>query len=205
MTVTVLIADDHELTMSGMRSAIGRMPAFEIVAETGNGLEAIKLCKRLNPALALLDMAMPGATGLEAFTEIRRWSPNTRVAIITGSAAPSIYETLENAGVDGLFVKNAPIKELHDGLKRLASGERVISSEAVQLINMDQPTEALSNRELQVLQGIANGLTNAGIAEGLCISPKTVDNHRTNMMRKLDVRSSAALVVQAVRNGLIQI
>lgn len=188
-----------------MRVAIEALPDFEVIAETGDGLEAIALCKRHRPDIAVLDMAMPGATGLEAFAEIRRWSPDTRVVIITGSTAPGMFSTLDQAGVDGLFIKNGPVEEIRDGLLRVLRGERVISAQATEMIADEAPGEVLSKRELEVLQGIANGLTNAGIAERLSISPKTVDNHRTSLMRKLGVRSSTALVVRAVRDGLVQI
>lgn len=205
MTVSVIIADDHELTVTGIRLAIDAMPGFQVVAETGDGLEAIALCKQHRPDIAVLDMAMPGASGLEAFAEIRRWAPDTRVVILTGSTAQGLFTTLDQAAVDGIFVKNGPVDEICSGLRRIARGERVVSARASALIEETIPGQALSNRELQVLQGIANGLTNAGIAERLSISPKTVDNHRTSLMRKLGVRSSTALVVRAVRDGLVQI
>ena len=205
MTVSVIIADDHELTLTGMRMAIAALPGFEVIAETGDGLEVIALCKQHRPDIVVLDIAMPGASGLEAFAEIRRWSPATKAVIVTGSASPGLFGTLERAGVDGLFIKNGPVEEICTGLKRVMRGERVISTAAGQQISTENSGEALSKRELQVLQGIANGLTNSGIAERLSISPKTVDNHRTSLMRKLDVRSSTALVVRAVRDGLVQI
>ena len=193
------------MTVTGMRMAVEAIPDFEVIAQSGNGLEVIGLCKRHHPNIVILDMVMPGASGLEAFTEIRRWSPDTRAAIVTGSAAPGLFRTLEEAGVDGLFVKNTPIDQICDGLVRIAGGERVISRMATDQIDDEARHEPLSPRELEVLQGIVNGLTNSGIAERLAISPKTVDKHRTSLMRKLDVRSSAALVVRAVRDGLVQI
>lgn len=188
-----------------MRVAIDAMPDFDVIAHTGDGLEVIALCKQHRPDIVMLDMAMPGASGLEAFAEIRRWSPDTRAVIVTGSATPGVFTTLEQAGVDGLFVKNGPVEEIVEGLRRIVRGERVISEQASEAIAEGRPGDTLSKRELEVLQGIANGLTNAGIAERLSISPKTVDNHRTSLMRKLDVRSSTALVVRAVRDGLVQI
>ena len=202
MTVSVVIADDHELTVQGLHAAIASLPDFQVIAQAGDGLQAIALCKQHQPDIVVLDVAMPGATGLEAFAEIRRWSPRTRAIIVTGSATPGLFSALDQAGVDGLFVKNGPVEEICDGLVRIAAGERIISERATVPSSSSEP---LSSRELQVLQGIANGLTNAGIADHLAISPKTVDNHRTSLMRKMGVRSSAALVVQAVRDGLVQI
>lgn len=193
------------MTVTGMRLVIEAIPDFRVLAQTGSGIEVIGLCKRHQPDIVVLDMAMPGASGLEAFAEIRRWSPRTRAAIVTGSMEPGLLRTLEEAGVDGLFVKNMPVEQICEGLSRIARGERVISPMVSDQIEDGARHQPLSARELEVLQGIVNGLTNGGIADRLAISPKTVDKHRTSLMRKLDVRSSAALVVRAVRDGLVQI
>ena len=205
MPVTVVIADDHDLTMQGMVSVLESHGGFEIVATANNGMDAIVAGKVHQPDIMLLDMSMPDATGLEVFAEVRRWSPNTRAAIITGNPTPAIFSLLEQAGIDGLFLKNAPVDEICAGIVRIAMGERVISNGAQAAINADGAREPLSARELEVLQSVANGLTNTKIAERLSISPKTVDNHRTNLMRKLGVNSSASLIVQAVKSGLIDV
>lgn len=205
MPVTVVIADDHDLTVRGMVSALENRGGFEVVATASNGMDAIVAAKHHKPAIILLDMAMPEATGLEVFAEVRRWSPETRAAIVTGSATPELFSQLEAAGVDGLFLKNAPVAEICDGIARIASGERVISEAVQSAIDSAAGVEPLSTRELEVLQGVANGLTNAKIADRLSISPKTVDNHRTSVMRKLRVTSSASLIVAAVKSGLIDV
>lgn len=205
MPVTVVIADDHALTVRGMVSALLARGGFEVVATADNGMDAIVAAKVHQPDIMLLDMSMPDATGLEVFAEVRRWSPDTRTAIITGNPTPALFAQLESAGIEGLFLKNAPVDEICAGISRIAMGERVISEGAQAAIDAAADREPISPRELEVLQGIANGLTNARIAERLSISPKTVDNHRTNLMRKLDVKSSASLIVEAVKSGLIDV
>lgn len=205
MPVTVVIADDHDLTVRGMASMLDAHGGFQVVATANNGIDAIVAGKLHKPDIMLLDMSMPDATGLEVFAEVRRWSPNTRAAIITGNPTPAIFAQLEGVGIDGLFLKNAPVEEISAGIVRIALGERVISAGAQAAIDAASSREPLSKRELEVLQNIANGLTNSKIAERLSISPKTVDNHRTNLMRKLHVKSSASLIVEAVKSGLIDV
>ncbi len=205
MPVTVVIADDHDLTVRGMVGMLNAHGGFEVVATANCGMDAIVAAKVNLPDIILLDMSMPDATGLEVFAEVRRWSPNTRAAIITGNPTPALFAQLEGAGIEGLFLKNAPAEEICAGIVRIAMGERVISAGAQAAIDASANREALSPRELEVLQSIANGLTNAKIAERLSISPKTVDNHRTNLMRKLGVNSSASLIVEAVKSGLIDV
>ncbi|MEM7212642.1 MAG: response regulator transcription factor, partial [Pseudomonadota bacterium] len=135
MPVTVVIADDHDLTVRGMRSALQAHGGFEVVATASNGMDAIVAAKTHKPGVILLDMAMPEATGLEVFAEVRRWSPETRAAIITGSATPGLFAQLEAAGVDGLFLKNAPVSEICAGIVRIAKGERVISDDVQSAID----------------------------------------------------------------------
>lgn len=205
MPVSVVIADDHDLVVRGMVNALESYGGFEVVATADNGVDAIVAAKLHRPDIILLDMSMPDATGLEVFAEVRRWAPETRAAIITGNPTPALFAQLEAAGIDGLFLKNAPVDEICEAIARIARGERVISTAARAEIDAASDRETLSPRELEVLQGVAMGLTNAAIAERLSISPKTVDNHRTNLMRKLKVRTSAALVAEAMKNGLVTI
>ena len=205
MPVTVVIADDHDLTVRGMVEILRAHGGFEIVATASNGMDAIVAAKVNQPDIILLDMSMPDATGLEVYAEVRRWSPATRAVIITGSPTPALFAQLDGAGIEGLFLKNAPADEICEGIVRIAMGERVISDGAQAAIDAALTSEPLSTRELEVLQSVANGLTNAKIAERLSISPKTVNNHRTNLMRKLGVNSSASLIVEAVKSGLIDV
>lgn len=203
MPTTVVIADDHALTVEGTRAALEAMHGFEVVGVASNGIEAIVAIKRLKPDCAVLDLAMPGASGLEVLVEARRWSPRTRVAVVTGNPSAALFRQLVDAGVEGIFLKSAPITDLCKGLRDVAAGRRIIGHGAGEILDDAGFGPDLSGREFEVLQCIARGLSNNGIAEHLGISPKTVDNHRTNLMRKLEVHSTATLLVRAMRAGLI--
>jgi len=205
MPKTVVIADDHPFTVDGMESVINGVVDLEVVGTAPNGIEAIAMIKRLKPDCALLDLSMPGANGLEAFLEAKRWSPDTRFVIITGISAASLFKQLYDAGIDGLFVKNSPPEEISAGVSRIANGMRVISPKAQAIIDESEQKQNLSAREIQVLQGLARGQNNKQIANALGISPKTIDTHRTTLLRKMNVNSTAALLVLAMRSGLIDV
>jgi len=202
---TIVIADDHALTVDGTRSVIESMHGFEVAAIASNGIEAISLIKRLSPDCALLDLIMPGASGLEVLIEAHRWSPRTKIAIVTGSPSAQALRQLIDAGAAGIFLKTGPVEELAAGLRDIVAGRSIVSPDVSRYIEEHQARDNLSNREIEVLKCIARGLSNNGIAERLGISPKTVDNHRTNLMRKLEVHSTATLLVRAIRDGLIDI
>jgi DNA-binding NarL/FixJ family response regulator len=205
MRKSVIIADDHPFTVKGMESVLGEASALHIVGTATNGIEAIALVKRLKPDCAVLDLSMPGANGLEVFIEAKRWSPDTCFAIVTGISAASLFKQLYDSGIDGLFVKNSPPDIIRDGIVRVAHGERTISDEALDAIKSVQETDELSKRELEVLQALSLGKSNKEIADKFGISPKTIDTHRTNLLRKMNVNNTASLLVKAMKNGLLHI
>lgn len=205
MAKTVIIADDHPFTIEGMEAAIKKTRELVVIGRAANGIEAISIIKRLKPDCAVLDLSMPGANGLEVFQEAKRWSPETRFAIVTGISAASIFHRLYDAGIDGLFVKNAPPESISAGILQVANGARVISPEAMTAIKDSQENAALTEREIEVLKAIAQGQTNRQIADSLSVSPKTVDSHRTNLLRKMNVNSTASLLVAAMRMGIIDV
>lgn len=205
MPKTIVIADDHAFTASGMGAALGAMAGFQVVATAANGIEAIAMIRKHRPACAVLDLSMPGANGLEVFLEARRWSPETRIAIVTGNTQPAIFAQLVEAGVEGIFLKNSPPEKICASLSRIAAGARVIAPEVSSLMGEAGQGEDLTAREIEVLHGIARGQSNREIAEVLGLSPKTVDSHRTSLMRKMAVNSTASLLVAAMRRGLIDV
>ena len=205
MVKTVLIADDHPFIAEGMEQAVNAVDELTVVAKAFNGIEAIAGVKKFQPDCAILDLSMPGANGLEVFMEAKRWSPNTKFVIVTGISAATLFKQLYDAGIDGLFVKNAPPNIITDGLIRICNGERVISKQALKEIKAIEDNKKLSKRELDVLKALAMGKSNKDIAQSLGVSPKTVDSHRTSLLRKMNVNSTASLLVKTMKIGILDI
>lgn len=205
MPVRVMIAEDHAFTLEGMQHSIAARPGMEVCALARSGVAAIAQARLHRPDVALLDFAMPDATGLEVFLEIDRWSQGTRCIIVTGNGNPEVLAQIVSGGVSGLFTKACPIDAVIEGIQQVAQGKRVVSDLAAALLAQaaTEDSDHLSGRERQILQGIARGMTNAAMAAALGISPKTVDSHRTSLMRKLEVNSAPALVLAGIRRGLI--
>ncbi len=204
MPLSIIIADDHGFTLFGMQRMLADLPAFDVLGVTGSGIEAIALCRQHKPDIALLDFSMPDATGLEVYAEIKRWSPDTRTAILTGTVTPSAWEKIAAAGVQGIFLKNQDLSEICDGLIQIGAGHSLYAPEVRERLDRTAKGPLLSDREREVLYGIARGLTNSSIAKELSISPKTVESHRSSLMRKIRVHSTAELVVSAFRDGYLE-
>lgn len=170
-----------------------------------NGIEAIALINAEQPDCAVIDLTMPGANGLEVFLEAKRWSPNTRFVIVTGNHLPGVFKELADAGVHGIFMKSEAVKPLIEGIIAVANGENRMSTSVQAALDAAVDREKLTSRELEILHSVARGLTNNQMAERFAISAKTIDSHRTNLMRKLGVHSTAALLVRAMRLGLIDV
>lgn len=175
----------------------------DIVGSASNGIEAIVEIRKTTPDCAILDYNMPGANGLEVFLESRRWSPKTRFVLLTGSTTPETLETIVQNGIHGVCLKDASETEVIDMVRRVLAGHNVVSPGAARMIETASRSVPLTDRELAVLQAIARGHTNASAAESLGISPKTIDSHRTSLLRKFSVSSTASLLVAAVRAGLV--
>lgn len=203
---TAVIAEDHALMREGLRRILGDWGDWgdvEIVEEVGNGIDAIRAARMWRPSLITLDLAMPQSRGIDVFVEIARQSPASRVAVITGLASAGLVTDLTEAGAHGVFLKTGSTDVLSRGLRLVLEGGRFVAPEVMRLIE-DRPRRAdLTLRERQVLSLVAQGLSNAEIAERLCISPKTVDRHRGSMMAKLQVHSVSRLLSYALREGLL--
>ncbi|WP_165793448.1 response regulator [Hyphococcus luteus] len=204
MTYSVVIADDHMLVRHSIRRILENAAEFEVVGEADNGVSAVTLVKSLRPHLVVLDIAMPQATGVEVIEEVRRWSPETKIAVITGMNSNSMLQHVYESGVDGVFLKTGDASGWAGDFLAICEGERRISDSVRKLVNDRAGKDALTGRERQILFGIARGETNAVIAERLGISANTVDKHRTSIMRKLGVHSAAALLARALRDGLLE-
>ena len=201
--MTAIIADDHALVRSGIKEILGLTGRVNVAGEAENGLEAISLVRQHKPDLLTLDIAMPYAQGIEIFGEVRRWSPDTRIIVFTGLTAVGLLSELVAAGVDGLFMKRGDPEHFSDGVRLILRGAKVIAPEILELLEEKETNVELTARERQILSLVASGCSNKEIAERLGVSLKTVDNHRTNLMRKLDVHSVAELLSYALREGLL--
>jgi DNA-binding NarL/FixJ family response regulator len=203
-----VIADDHQIVRDGLRIALEtpglvEHNAIQVVAEAENGFEALAETRKHRPDVLILDISMPLAGGAEVVTDIRRWSPDTRIVILTGTHAPGLICTLLDSGVNGMFSKGAALDELYQQLPVILRGGHYIAEPFVQTLEQQQRNRSLTERERQTLNMIIAGKTSREIAEVMSISPKTVDKHRTSLMQKLDVHSIAELIAFALREGLI--
>ena len=174
-----------------------------VIASVSNGIEAISAIRKFKPDCAMLDYNMPGANGLEVFLEARRWSPDTRFVLLTGSMQPETLAQMVEAGVHGVMLKDGSEAEIVDAVRQVCAGKPVIGASAQRMLDNAQKGTPLTEREMEVLQAIARGHSNISAAAALGVSPKTVDSHRTSLMRKLNVHSTASLLLAAVRAGLL--
>lgn len=205
---SAVIADDHEIVRQGLKNALetpGRVEknGIKVVAEADNGIAAITEVKIHKPDLLLLDIAMPYADGTEVVPEIKRWSPDTQIVVMTGSNGGTLVCNLINAGVAGMFYKGASMDMLYQKLPLILRGGHFIDEPFVKAMETQGSAQSLTSRERQVLNMIVAGKTNKEIAQLLFISPKTVDKHRTSLMTKLNVHSLVELLAYALREGLI--
>ena len=200
---TAVIADDHPLVRNALREILKGLGNVEIAGEAENGLEAISMTRETRPSLLTLDAGMPLSRGMEVFGEVRRWSPETRVAVVTGFTGVGSLADWVAANVDGLFLKTCPPEEMGEGFELILNDGSYVSKAVLQKLRDAPDKDELTQRERQVLHMIASGNSNAEIAERLSISVKTVDNHRTRMMAKLGVHSVAQLLAYALKEGLL--
>jgi two-component system response regulator NreC len=208
VALRVLLADDHAIFRQGLRGLLER-EGFQIVAEAGDGREAIKRATALGPDIAALDLSMPLLNGLDAAREITRASPRTRVILLTmHSEDPYVMEALR-AGIKGYVLKTQAATDMVQAIQEVSRGRVYLSpgvSQAVvtaYLARTELPPDPLSPREREVLQLVAEGKTTKEIAGVLGLSVKTAESHRTRIMEKLDIHATAGLVRYAIRRGLI--
>lgn len=209
MGVTVLLADDHPVFRQGLRALLER-ERFDIVGEASDGLEAIALAERLQPTVVVIDLAMPALNGIDAAREIVRRVPRSKVILL--SMYTEEHHVLEalRAGVKGCVSKSQAAEHLLQAIKDVCAGgvylSPHVSGAVVQayLAKSELPYEPLTPRERQVLQLIAEGKTTKEAASVLDVSVKTAETHRTNLMEKLDIHSTAGLVRYAIRRGILQ-
>jgi len=215
MTVSrALLADDHTLVRAGLRKLLENLPNIEVVGEAGDGLELLALAEQLQPHLVLMDIAMPGLNGLDATARLVKSQPGIRVLILSMHQNEEYVRKALRHGAAAYLLKDAAPMELELALSAVLRGETylspavscgVVSDYVQRLRSEDQPGEQLSPRQREVLQLIAEGLSTKEIARKLDLSVKTVETHRTGLMKQLDVHEVTGLVRYALKLGLVTV
>ncbi len=214
----IVIVDDHPLFREGIKTIIAHNGRFEVIAEAGTGREGFDKCRDLKPDLVLLDISLPDENGMEVARQIRHHLPRTRIVILSMHAKIDYIVEAFQAGATGYVVKESAAERLAQAIDAVAAGEYFldssISHEVVAKLMKSPAKEAkvsdagygqLTAREQEIMRMLAEGATKADIADRLCLSVKTVENHRANIMRKLDIHSAMELVRYAARLGLIDV
>jgi two-component system, NarL family, response regulator NreC len=211
----ILLADDHRLVRHGLRKILEEQPDWEIVAEVANGREAVQRAAEERPDVAVLDIAMPQLNGVEATRQIQRRCPEVNVLILSMHADEAYIRQALQAGARGYLMKDSADTDLIGAVSAVAEGKSFFSPSAARVMlddyvrrlsekgTMDR-FDTLSEREREVFQLIAEGHSNREIAGLLCVSPSTIETHRSHILEKLGVHSAAELVLYAVRKGVIK-
>jgi DNA-binding NarL/FixJ family response regulator len=209
--IRVLVADDHTIVRSGIRHVLEGEPGFEVVGEASNGLEALSLAATLHPDIVVLDISMPGESGLQVAAQLSTSPSPPRVLILSMHDNPEYVLESVRAGAHGYLLKDTAATELRTAIRAVCRGESYFSPPVVTRLSaavrgkQERPgLQQLTGREREVLEGIARGRTNKEIAAELGISYRTVETHRESLMKKLQIRTVAELTRLAVGAGIVE-
>ena len=211
-TLRLVLADDHTLVRAGMRALLSELPGVEVVAETGDGRDALRLVRERKPDIALIDISMPGLNGLEVAARIRHDHPATRVIIVSMHGDDESVRRALLAGAAGYMLKNSDRSELEMALRTVGRGDTWLSPSLTKRVvkaftqsgqGTEGPLEVLTPRQREVLQLVAEGHSNKEIASRLNVALKTVETHRLELMERLGIHGVAGLVRYAIQVGLV--
>lgn len=214
----VVIVEDHALLRAGLRALLAQDPEIEVVGEADNGKDAITVIGALLPHLVLMDITMPGTNGTEAIADLKRRYPAVKILVLTIHKADEYIQESLKAGADGYILKGTTLDELHLAIHTILLGKSYLTPAILERVisgflgggtangmasNTTNAWQLLTPRERQVLKLVAEGHPNKFIAEYLCLSPKTVKKHRSNLMAKLDIHNASTLTGFAIEKGLL--
>ena len=212
----ILLADDHKVLRSGLRRILEDQPDLEVVGEAGDGREAVDLASSLQPDIVVMDIAMPQMNGMEATRQIVQRNPHINVLILSMYSDENYIVQVLRAGARGYLLKDSAEEELINAVRSVNSGlpffspkiAKLLVGDSMQRLRDEAATdtyELLTPREREVLQLIAEGKSNKEVAAALFVSPTTIETHRARIMDKLDLHSTAEIVLYAVRKGIVQL
>jgi two-component system response regulator NreC len=211
--IKIILADDHHVVRKGLKALLSSESDFEVIGEAGDGLETVKIVEELQPDVLILDLMMAGINGLEVTRQLSKKCPETGIVILSmHSNEAYVLESLR-CGAKAFILKESPPEELIGAIRFVAAGKRFLSAplseraidaytQKTEVKALD-PYDQLTTREREILQLIVQGSSNAEIASRLYISPRTVETHRTNLMRKLDLHNHSQLIQFAIQHGII--
>jgi DNA-binding NarL/FixJ family response regulator len=213
--ISVLVADDHAIVRGGIISLLSLSEEFEVVGEAENGRDAVDLVLSKDPDVVLMDIGMPILNGLEATRQIKQHSPQVKVLVLSGYDNDEYILQVIHSGANGYILKSSFVEDLYAAIRSVKNGQAFFSPSVSKIIidsyvnrpsstgGMKKGLRPLTTREREILQLIAEGHLHQNIANRLSISVRTVDTHRNNIMKKLDLHDTASLVTYAIKNGIV--
>jgi DNA-binding NarL/FixJ family response regulator len=211
--ISILIADDHGIVREGLQRLLASEPEFKVAGEAADGREILEQVSALRPDVVVLDITMPRLGGLETLERLRSAAPGTKVILLSVHSDPAFIQGAISLGADGYILKNGRVAEVLTAIRETMQGgsyfSPAVAGEIVERLrsprpDSDDPSSLLSRREREILQLIAEGRSTREVAVQLDVSTKTVEGHRTSLLRKLGVRTATELVRYALRNGLVE-
>jgi len=212
MSIRILLADDHKIIREGLKSLIDKQPDMQVVGEADNGRETVRLARELKPDVIVMDISMPDLNGIDATRQILSETPDVKVIALSMHTDKRFVVRMLKAGASGYLLKDCAFDELAKAINTVLSDQTYLSPEITTVVVQDivhqtsttdtSSLSLLSNREREVLQLLAEGKTTKQIAADLYVSVKTIETHRINIMKKLDIHNLADLIKFAIREGL---
>lgn len=210
--IKILLVDDHQLILDGLNSLLNNREELLIAGEAKNGRDALQLVKLLEPDLLLMDIDMPVMNGIDALREMKKLAPAPKIIVLSMHEESGMIKNLMAMGADGYLLKSCSQDELLRAIHAVANGQpyfshgvtlALLNTNPSALPSNNQPAEFLTERETEIIKLISEGFSNKEIGNKLFISHRTVDTHRTNLMKKLNVSNIAGLISYAIKNGLV--